>query len=596
MRRCRLALLVALAACGDNDGAARRPPSRLGSAAPTTSPAPATLPVSGSVIDRDTREPVRDVEVVLRGEHGDVTTRTRADGRFELAVAPGPYRAFVRDARVMSTGMQGRIRLRAMPRAELAGAADEKLMPLLEVDGATADVELTVTVGAHITGVVTDPNGKPTGGVVLQALPIEVPLPRSARPNVSVPLVRRIAPRPVLGSDIAISDERGHFTLRVPAGRYELVGNHPTFAGVGGIAEIEVQAGERSEANLTLVRGCVISGKVTSADGSWPHDGAIETQSLATGRFGPTGRVNSDGTFRWTTTESEPIAIRAWPWRQAPSRPQTFDCSDGKTYSNVVLAIPNAVPDIAGTLSDARGNPVPLAYVDISPLVVGEQGQQERADASGSWHVFDMRAGRYQITAAAAGRGVAIETITAPRRDVALRLSGTGRIAGTTTELVDGSFELTFHHCGGSAPIEVDDDARIVVVRGGRFTVERVPACTLTVTARWRDKLLTQAIVVEPDATAYVELALGAPRDKQVHGIVRDDSGKPVANARVTAVVDNREATTVRSDGDGRFTLTAQAGAELVAGTGRRSGRALVGRANVPSEQVDITLSSTDGF
>lgn len=591
-----LSLLVALAAaCGDSRTSAPvTQQSRLGTQPDprmTPSPAPATaLPVSGAVIDRDTREPVPDVEVVLRGEHGDITTRTAADGTFKVAVARGPYRAFVRDARVMSTGMQGRIRLRSLPRAELAGVADDKLMPLLEVDGETTGVELTVTVGALINGIVTDPDGKPAANVVINAVPIEIPMARGTTPTIVAPIVRRIAPRPVLGTDTAISDDDGRFVLRVPAGKYDLVANHPTYAGVGGLAELELAAGARVDTTLTLVTGCVISGKVVTADGSPPHDGAIETHVVGSGGFGPTGRVNSDGTFRWTTTEAGFVTIRAWPWRQAASEPRLFDCSDGKRYTDVELKLPNAVPDIAGTISDARGNPVPLAYIDIAPIDPSN-GQQERADAFGRWDVFDMRAGRYQITAAAAGRGIVAETITAPRRDVSLRLSGTGRIAGTTGDLVDGSFELTFHHCGGASdPIELDDDARIVVVRGGRFTIERAPACALTVTARWRDKLITNAVVVEPDATAYLELALGSPREKKIHGTVRDDTGKPIANARVTALVDNREAATMRTDSDGHYEMTTLGGAQVVAGNGKRSGHASVGKANVPTEQVDVIL------
>jgi hypothetical protein len=593
-------LLVALAACGGDNAApsAERGKGRLelgAPAIPAALSASVPVPVSGSVIDRDTQKPVADVEVVLRGDQGDITTKTAANGTFTLSVLRGAYRAFVRDARVISTGTQGRVRLRTLPSADLAGVADDKLMPLLDVDGPTSGVELSVTAGAYIIGIVSDPDGKPARDVVLQAVAIEIPFARSTTPNIGAPTARRGAPRPVLGTDITISDEDGQFILRVPPGRYEIVGTHSKYAGVGGIAELEVNAGDRMQTQLTLVHGCVITGKVTNANGSWPHDGAIETQSLMTGQFGATGRVNADGTFRWTTTQTEAISMRAWPWRQPPSAPQTFDCRDGKTFNNVVLAVPNAVPDIAGTIIDARGNPVPLAYLDVAPIDFGEQSQQERANAAGEWEVYEMRAGRYQITAAAAGRGIATETISAPRSDVVLRLSGTGRIAGTTTELVDGSFELTFNHCGPSAsPIDIDEDARIVPVRGGRFSVERVPACALTFTARWRDKQLIHGVVVEPDATAYIELALGTPRAKEVRGVVRDDAGKAVANARVTAVIDNREASTVRSDQDGRFTLTTPAGSQLIAGDGRRSGRATVGRANVPTEQVDITLSSAD--
>src|SRR5690606_31389865 len=131
-------------------------------------------------------------------------------------------------------------------------------------------------------------------------------------------------------------------------------------------------------------RGCIITGKVVTASGTPPHDGAIETMSLRS-QFGASGRVRPDGTFRWTTMESDVVSLRAWPWQQHSSPAQTFDCRDGKTYSNVVLTIPNAEPDIAGTLSDVDGNPVPLAYVDIAPLDFGSQGQQERTGASGRW-------------------------------------------------------------------------------------------------------------------------------------------------------------------------------------------------------------------
>ncbi len=588
-----LPVLLALAACGDKQA----PPatkSRLPEAEATVVPATppsATVAVRGSVLDRDTREPVKDVEVVLRGASGDVTTRSGADGTFKISVARGAYRAFVRDLRVMSTGMQGRVRLRTLPRTEHAGAADEKLMPLLEVDGDTTGVELTVTVGALVNGWITDPAGKPEKDVVVTAVSVERPSSRGTTPTVRPAVVRRTAPRPVLGTDTAISDADGHFILRVPAGSYELVASSAKYAGIAGLSEIVLTAGAHLDTNLTLASGCIITGKVVTASGTPPHDGAIETQ-LGLELFGPTGRVNADGTFKWTTTELGTVLIRAWPWQQPASETRSFECTHGKRHTNVELKLPNAEPDIAGTISDAYGNPVPLAYVDIAPLDPGERGQQERADASGHWEVFDMRAGRYQITASAAGRGIAVETITAPRRDVALHLSGTGRIAGTTTDLVDGSFELTFHHCGAADPIEVDDDARIVVVRGGRFTVERVPACTLTMTARWRDKLLTHAVVVEPDRTASMELALGAPRDKKVRGTVRDNAGKPVANARVTALVDHREATTVRSDHDGHFELTIPGGAQLVAGNGTLVGRATVGRANIATEQVDIALDT----
>jgi len=586
-----VALLAAVAACGDKGESQPAPQSRL---VPVAKPVSATPSVKGSVIDRDTREKIGNAEVVLRGAK-DYTTRSRADGTFDIAVPRGDYRVFVRHERVMSTGLQGRVRLRPAPSATLANVVDEKLMPVLSVDGDTTGLELTVTAGATVNGRITNQAGDPIAGAVVSAVAIERPLAAGTTPSVTAPIARRVAARPVLGTDTVISDALGRFTLRVPGGGYELVAKADGYAGLGGLSELSLDVGATLDTTVTLVKGCIVTGTVTTAAGTPPHDGALETQMFGQSMrpalgFGPDGRIEPDGTFRWTSTDAGIVKIRAWPWQQQPSASRSFECSDGKVFDNVVLEVPNAVPDLAGTISDARGEPVPLAYLDLSPIDPGS-GQQERADAAGRWSVFDVRAGKYTITASAPGRGIAHQTISSPRRDIGLRLSGAGRIRGTTTELVDGSFELTFHHCGGSAaPIELEDDARIVVVRGGQFTIDRVPACTLTLTARWRDKFLTQAIVIEPDTTAFMELAIGEPRVKQVSGTVRDDFGKPVADARITVIIDAREAMTVRSDSDGHYSLSTAAGAQIVASNGKKVGRALVGRANIDSEQVDLQL------
>lgn len=592
LRRLFPAALAFVAGCGDTrDGT----PSNGGRRLVATTPAPAspTVSVQGIVVDRDTREPVVDVEVVLRGEHGDVSTRSRADGTFSVSVPRGDYRAFVRDARVMSTGLQGRVRVKSVPRAELAGVADEQLMSVVTLDTDATGIELPVVAAAIISGTVLDPARRPVENVVIHAAARES-TSTGTQPQVGPPIARRAAPRPVLGTDTVISDENGHFVLRVPPGRYELVADHPRFGGIAGLAEIELDAGVHHDTRLTLARGCIISGKVVGSDGKPAHDGAIEVrESFA---FGPSGRISPDGTFRWTAPDDgDVIFMRAWPWQSAPSPIQMIPCNDGGRHTDIVFRAGNAKPDLKGTLSDAHGNPVPLAYLDIQPLDGGPDGQQERADAGGTWEVYELPAGRYEITAHAPGRGIVSTIVVAPREDVALQLGGTGTLAGTTTELVDGSFELTFHHCGApSNAIELSEQPRIVLVRGGRFSVPDAPACALTFSARWRGRVVTEQVVVETDRTAFVELDVGKPREKLVRGTVRDAEGKAVGGVRITAVVDNQEATSIRAEADGSYELKTQSGAELVAGDGRHAGRASVGRANVAAERVDIVIDDAE--
>ncbi len=593
LRRWLIAALVVATGCGDKAGSkSAANHSRL---ARRADPAPAqNVSVSGTVIDRDSRAPAGDVEVVLRGEHGDVTTRSKTDGTFAVVVPRGSYRAFVRDARVMSTGPESRVRVRSLPRAELAGVPDEQLMPVLVVEDDTKNIELLVTASAIIDGVVMDPDGRPVADVVVHAAPVD---PASGFGPTTGPGRPRAAPRPVLGTDTVISDAAGRFILRVPGGRYELAAAHPRFAGfarVEGAYEFEVAAGAKLDTALTLARGCIISGKVIGTGGTRAHDGALEVRR-GFSSWEPTGRVNPDGTFKWVTIDNEHVELKAWPWQSAPSPAQTFECRDGKHFDDVVLRSGNELPDLAGTIVDAQGDPVPLAYLDIAPLDGGIHSQQERANAAGVFQVFEMPPGRYEITATAAGRGVISTMVVGPRPDITLQLSGSGRLSGTTTALVDGTFELTFHQCGGTPrPLELDEDTRLVVVRGGRFSVDQVPACALTFTAQWRDRVVTSSSVVEPGKTAYVELDLGRARDKVVRGTVRDRQGKPVANARVTALVDNEESATVRTGEDGTFELKTQSGAQLLAGNGRKVGRGSVGRANVDDERVDLVLDSID--
>ena len=107
---------------------------------------------------------------------------------------------------------------------------------------------------------------------------------------------------------------------------------------------------------------------------------------------------------------------------------------------------------------------------------------------------------------------------------------------------------------------------------------------------RWRDKLIETSAVVSPDHTAFIEVELGEPRAKTVTGTVRDIAGNTVEGARVTAVLHDRETATARSDASGHYTLQTHSGAQLVTGKADHVGRGNVGRANVTSEQIDLTL------
>jgi len=535
--------------------------------------------ITGAVYDQEHGNAVAAVTVVLLGNTGEATTTTGGDGTFTFRVPRGRYRAFVRDQDMITTGLQERQRLDAGPRVELVDALDEALVPVLDVSTDLDHIELGVTRAAVITGKLTDGDGEPVGGAVVRA---------RQQPTLDATL------RPALGTDTAISDPLGNVRVRVPAGEYFLDARSSKLAASLPMSgTVSVDAGAHEDVSVEMTPGCVIRGKVVMADGKTPApDGAVETDTTgAMTAFGPASRVNVDGTFDLAMASGGTIRVRAWPWHSPPSTAQTFQCNQGSRFDKVVLKLQDWPVELGGTLVDAHGAPVPYAFIDMRALDTGLTGQQERTDASGTFHIYDVLAGRYKLTATAPGRGIVETTVVAPKSDVELQLAGTGRIAGTTTDLLDGSIEVSFLQCGNDAdPIELAPDPRIVPVRGGRFVIDGAPACGLRFVARWRNRTVEQQVVVEPNGTAHVTLELGTPRDKTVHGIVRDAHGAPAADVRVTALLQSQESATVRTDQDGRYSLTTRSGAQIIAGNGAKVGHGTVGRANVPSEVVDVVL------
>jgi hypothetical protein len=530
--------------------------------------------ISGSVIDQLTHETVAGVEVVFRGPFGESTTTAATDGTYSIELASGVYRAFVRDERMLSVGHADRVRLPVGPRVETAGVPDEALMPLVVASADTDHVELGVIRGGVVVGQVVDRNGRAIAHAVVRARGNET--------------------RPALGTDVVEADGEGNFELHVPPGRYVLDASHPVYAGLPDPEGFAIDPGQTLKKRVTMTAGCIISGRVLLADGTPAADGAIEKQFVdLDNEVGPSGRIEPDGTFRWITTEEGDVTLRVWPWKSPPSQFRQFACRDGARFSDVVFKLPSRSPVLEGVLVDATGAPVPFAYLDLQPRDLGGQGQQERTDAEGRWHVYDMPAGHYEVEAQSTGRGVVKTEIVVPSRDVRLQLGGVGRIEGTTTDLVDGTIEVTFRGCAGVASIS--HEPHVVMVAAGRFSIDDAPACQLQLMASWHGRSSAfEADVVSADTT-QVEVAIGPPRPKTIHGTVRDRESRPITGAIVRTSGSEEESTVIaRTDGTGRYTLAAYSGAHIIAMEGERAGYALAGRANVDDEEVDIVVDSYD--
>jgi protocatechuate 3,4-dioxygenase beta subunit len=562
------------------------PESRAPSGAPDRAAAIApradgAVTISGTVVDAATRDGVGGVEVVFRGEGGEESIMAGPDGRYRIAVRPGAYRAFVRDDAVLSIG-RAEVRLPDQPSADAAGAPDEALMPLVVARASASGVDLTVARGGVVRGQVIDRSGRPVASAVLRA--------------------RSGGPRPALGTDVVETGADGSFELRLPPGGYAIEVSHARFAGIAGPEDerrIAIAPGDVVTRTFTLAAGCVIAGRVVRPGGAAAGEGAIEARYRPDEhQFAAAGRIAADGTFRWATTDEAEIELRAWPWKSPPSPERAFACHDGARYEGVVFELPQRGPDLDGVLVDHTGAPVPLAYIDVMPAE-GGSGQVERTDEQGRWSVYQLEPGGYVVTAHAAGRGVVAQAVTAPAVQVRLELGGTGRIAGRTPRIENGSFELVLARCSTeTASLRLPGERRLVAVTDHVFTVEDVPACELDLFASWRGQTARERALVTAGGAAELDLEVGPARMKQVRGTVTDEDGRPIASAQVKAMIRGEAPVFATADEGGRYEMRAAAGAMIYA-TGQRGANSYRGRAEVDEEdggeaKVDIQLEALE--
>jgi hypothetical protein len=534
--------------------------------------------VEGDVFELDRADKVGGAEVVFVGDAGESSTTSDAAGHYAIAIPPGTYRVFVRGDGVVSIGPRVEERLPGLPMIGVAGLPDEQVAPSLAVAGDLRGVDLPVVRSGTITGMVVDGGGTPVGGVVVRARSTDVSL------------------RPVLGTDHAETAADGTFRLDVPVGNYHLDADHPRFAGLGGeraAAFVDVQRGQASNIKLVVTAGCVISGRVVGHRGEPAGDGAIERafDTSFSDSFGPSGQIAADGTFRWTTTRAGEVILRAWPWKAPPSNSRKFDCKDGARFEDVVFTVPEQSPDLGGTIVTADGAPARFAFVDITALSPGGMNQQERADADGRWGVFALPDGTYRVTAFVPDGGVVEQVVQSPGRDIELRLSGTGTLAGTVRGIDTGSFTIELGACEGTGgdPIGRGDRVRrqaVVAIRDGAYRIDRLPACRQQIAIRAPTRERTDVVVIESGGTARLDLDLAPRHRKRVYGTVLDEDGDPVAGAHISVPHDRDVNTT--TDSSGRYEIQAFGGDGVFAHHDGRSAFGMIGTADVSDERVDL--------
>src|SRR5262249_44713795 len=255
--------------------------------------------------------------------------------------------------------------------------------------------------------------------------------------------------------------------------------------------------------------------------------GALEGRLAGDGgEFSPVGRIDPDGTYRLAIPEAADFELRAWPWKTPPSKAQSFKCSEGARF-DADFRLDTGMADLDGTIATADGRPAAGAFLDVIGTSAGAQSQQERADASGAWAVYALPPGEYVVTATIPGEGAVTKNVHVPAPGVALALGGTGTIDGTIKGADDGTIEMAIGRCDDQPSVVFDaPETRLVPVHDGRFHIDRVPACSMYISATLHGRAIGDEVTVRANESSPVALDATPPRKVTVIGHVLAADGR----------------------------------------------------------------------
>ncbi len=311
------------------------------------------LRIAGRVVFRGGGVADVDVQATPTGApRGELAARaqTSGDGRFVLTgLAAGPHDLVA-------------VPNRSSPYArEAAGAFPARAVG---VNAGAGDVELVLTHGESIGGVVVDEGARPVGGLVFEA-----------------------------GGRTARSETDGTFEISgLPPGRYRIRVLPTSTPG----APAEVTGGEDVATGATGVRliareGLELVGSVTDTNGHGIAGAAVTLTSPR--RVRRTVTTDEDGRFRIPGLARDAVTLTVTATDHVAERLTDHDPS---TPATVRLG-----PALAagGTLTDAAGAPIPDRWLDFVVEGADHLRREARTSADGSFRVDGLADRDYRVIA-----------------------------------------------------------------------------------------------------------------------------------------------------------------------------------------------------
>ncbi len=457
-----------------------------------------------TVVTMDGKKPVASAEVEVE-DAPDVAGTTGADGKVLLrGLAPGWQQVVAR-----APGYAP-----AMTIAETSGRAG---------DLSKATIELKT--GAAISGRVVDRAGKPVAGARVR--------PVATSSFFDVPDSKK---------DTVVTKADGAWSFpALPGGTFRFAATHDAHGpGLSGPVTLDGKIA-RKEVEIKLEEGARIAGKVVRRDGTPVPSAAVRVIGRDAWDAGSIRQVYSDdrGAFEVTGLARRKVDVLGIE-EQASSEMIEVDLETKPEQLDVTITL-DVEGTIAGTVVDAKGEPMPEAQVAAIPEIDARRSDptawrargiaRDTTDSAGRFELRGLPDGSYGLRAGRSGELMAMmqrRTVTAKTGDleVKLVLEDDGKVKGRVL-YDDGSAPELFHvstFYGRGTPFTGTD---------GSFEVDAAPgSVTLTVTGPTFVQKTVAEVKVAGGETADVG-TITVERGRSVSGRVLDASGAPVAGAKV---------------------------------------------------------------
>jgi len=492
------------------------------------------------------------------------------------------------------------------------GAADSK--PAASPKVAPAPAVAKPAPVKTISGKVTSPDGKPTSGATVRAIPVPAKaetVMRAPRPDVPKTVVVKTDAAGAFQFDGLVG---GPFALRV-----ESAGFAPAFA-----ADVPVGA----VLNLRLKPGVPVVGRVLDLTSQKPVAGAtITALERDAARFGRdaahTVASGDDGTFQVPNCAPGIVAVEAIAPGKARARLDrvvarpSVPGEERKPEANTLYL--QAGGRIAGRTVGPDGKPLADAIVTATPSdgslfsMLREGRGAQRTDADGKFAFDGVVAGnKYTLRATKEGLGsrdegpIPIDAGT-DRSDLELKLETGAMLAFrlvTAQDVPVKDVEARLQAQGGKrrgmsfSAGEVDRD-KIAPQGDGKFLIKALDAGTFDLTLQPPDyaDVTREAIKLKSGETTDLG-TIRVKESKSIAGKVVDTTGQPIAGASISAMwvdADMRLSRESKTGADGHYRMAGLGDQPLRNVMVRAPGYANATRdaASPGDTAVDFTLEKT---